>query len=213
MDPEESASVRALARTISKLREDVRAQARGSQASFRSVELADGPIRYYDADGNVVAEVGMGPDGNFITQRNKAVVPAPPTPNPPALVPVADGILIKCDGTFLDGNWTESIARVEIHHMPDATTLDADDNTQIGSIVSKSGGVFLLRVEESEGPQFIRLQTVNVAEVESTLSSVASATALPGLQNITEISEQAVQDVSNIVDLLDKTVSTRHYIF
>jgi hypothetical protein len=140
-------------------------------------------------------------------------IPPPPIPNTPELVPVADGILIKCDGSFVNGTWSESTARVEIHHMPDAVSTVADINTQIASLVSRSGGAYLLRVTAAEGPQYIRLQTVNIAEVESELSPVVSATALPGLDDAIIASQEMGQEVSDLAALVMKTTSTRHSIF
>jgi len=209
MDP----AVRALVETIARLRKDVRSQARGSQAAFRSVELSDGPVRYYDASGNVVAQTGVAPDGSVVIRQNPAAVAAPPTPTTPDLDPIPDGILVKYDGTFVDGVWSETIARVEIHRMPDANSLDADTNTQIGTVVSREGGVFPWRAVEADGPQFFRLQAVNTAGVESALSDVVSATALSGLDQAIEDSQAMAAEVAAIADLIEKINSTRHFIF
>lgn len=209
MDP----AVRALVETIARLRKDVRAQARASQAAHRSVELSEGPVRYYDASGNVVAQTGMAPDGSVVTRQNATVVAPPPIPTTPTLEPVADGILVRYDGTFVDGVWSETMARVEVHRMADGASLDANTNTQIGTIVSREGGVFLWRAVEADGPQFFRLQAANIAGVESALSDVVSATALPGLDQAIENSQAMAQEVSDLADLVNKTTSSRHFIF
>lgn len=145
-----------LAGRIARLEADVRSQARGSQAAFRSVDLEDGPIQYFDENGNVVGEQ----DQSGYHQYTGAV---PVTPTAPDVESVVDGLKIIWDGTFEDGNWDEDqVAMVQVHAVADPAT-PLDDTTQVGSFVSDDGGVFTYAIRRVAGPRYIMLQAVTTA--------------------------------------------------
>lgn len=166
--------IRDLIERVHRLSRETRALSRGSQASFRGVELTDGPVTYYDEDGTERLQVGPQADGTFGVQVVNS--PPPPQPTSPDLEPVPSGIKIKWDGTFVDGNWPADLVRVEIHvnDVPDYIPLDV---TQRSEFISPTGGEWVYRTTTGAGNQYIKLVAVNSAGVESVPSDEVASVA------------------------------------
>src|SRR5512139_454203 len=156
------------------MRREMRGAARGSQAAYRSVELSDGPVSYYDEDGVERLVVGETEDGSYVVQPVNST--PPPQPTTPDLVAVPNGVKVVWDGTFVDANAPADLVRVEIH-VDDAPGYEATDVTQRSEFVSPTGGEWVYRVSTGAGLQYVKLVAVNAEGLESTPSDEVSATA------------------------------------
>lgn len=163
-------AIRRLARTIDRVRRETRDQARASQAAFRSVELSDGPVSYYDEDGNERLVIGDSGDGTFTVQEVNS--PPPPTPTQPDVQATPGGVRIYWDGTFIDKNRPKDLLRVEIHvGLAGADdTFPVSDATQMGEFASVYGGAYFYQVDASFGDVYVKLVAVNNALIESDAS-------------------------------------------
>lgn len=163
-----------LARQIHRLRRETRTLARASQAAFRGVDLSDGPLPFYDENGEVALQIGQQDDGTVAIVET--TTDSPPVPTPPDVEERAGALAIIHDGTFEDDNPPANLAYFEIHasQTPD---YFADDSTQIGTFASPQGGTFTFLTDYDAGYWYISVQAVNTAGVESDKSAEVSGRA------------------------------------
>lgn len=165
---------RRLARQIRRLSRDNRAMARASQAGFRSVEVTDGPVQYYDEDGTPRMQAGVSDDGTFTIVENNTT--PPPTPTDPDVFEAVGGVEIVYDGTFVDANTPTDFAYVEVHALDTPETVP-DDSTQIHAFSSVNGGNFFYPMLSSAPGKWFGLVAVNRSGVESSISALVFKTA------------------------------------
>lgn len=159
-----------LARRVQKLETDAEDTASSSQMAFRSVELEDGPIEFYNSDNLLVGQLSD-------TGYTAIDVVAPLVPTAPDTVAVPGGVSVIWDGTFVDGTWEDDgVQLVEIHAVSTLVGLVLDDTTQIGSFVSSNGGVYNYTIAASAGARYYLLQTMTVAGEEGAPSAASPAT-------------------------------------
>lgn len=192
---DDEAAIRGLAKKVAKTSKETRDQARASQGSFRSVQLTDGPVEYYDEDGNKRLIIGaVGDNGEFTIQEVGAE--APPTPTQPDTFPWTSAIGVQWDGTFDNANSPMDLNRVEIHASQTGPTFECTDETQVSVFMSRTGGTYLFPANAAEGDWYFRLVAVNNSGGESEPSEAAMNQAL----TITESTDNQVPpQVANLV--------------
>lgn len=176
MSDEARRAMRPIAQRMDRLRREIRGVARASQAAHRGVDLSEGPVDFYDEDGEVRLSIGELEDGTYGVIENNPV--APPTPTAPDVEERPGAIAVIYDGTFEDDNAPLDLAYFEIHasRVPD---YEADDGTQIGTFTSPNGGTFMFPTFESQGVWYFSVQAVNRSGLESDKSAEVPAQALP----------------------------------
>lgn len=203
MSENDDAAIRGLAKKVAKTSKETRDQARASQASFRAVQLTDGPVSYFDESGIERLQVGaVGQDGEFTIQEMNA--PAPPTPTAPDTFPFTAAIAVSWDGTFETANRPADLNRVEIHASQDGPTFDCTDETQVGTFIATNGGEFTFSATNASGVWYFRLVAVNNSEIESDPSAADSSQALTIIQSTDGLFPPQVQNV--IVDGIIKSM-------
>lgn len=175
-DARSVAEQRRVARRLLQTSRETRALARGSGAALRGLEIEDGPLTAYGADGLPVLQVGVETeDGNFTSVEN-GVAP-PPTPTAPSILEGPGSITIIHDGTFVDSALQDDFSHFEIHasHTPGYV---ADDTTQIGSFFSDAGGEWVFATSIDDGTWYFSIQAVNKSLIEGPKSAEVAGTAL-----------------------------------
>lgn len=169
-----SNQIRRLARRLSRQQRQTRDLARASGAAYRSVELSDGPVIFYDEEGNPIYQIGEEPDGGVIGVPVNT--PPPGQPTAPDAVGVTGGISITYDGTFVDANAPSDFSHYEIHASTDGPFTPTDE-TQIGSFTSVLGGTHLYPLAGGSA-RHVGIVAVNLAGVHGPLSVTDFAVSL-----------------------------------
>lgn len=158
------AEQRRLAREIFRTAQETRGLARGSGAALRSAELTDGPVSFYDEDGNVVFEMGAeGENGQYYFNHSSSI--PPPQPETPDIIPCYGGFIVRFDGTYVDDNVPEDFARTEIH-VSDTPIFEKTDETQVNTYLSPDGGDCFVGYVGKD-TKYVSLVTVNHSGLES----------------------------------------------
>lgn len=167
--------LRRLAMEMHSIKQHVQDLQRGSQASFRSVMLGDGPVQYYDPDGNLVGQIGVGGPGQGLRLASVSDEP-PPQPTVPDCKASTNLVSVTWDGTFVGANRPSDLDHVEIHRSL-ASGFTPDDLTQCGEFHSRWGGVAVFPANLSDGAWYYRLVAVDLAGNRSVPSMQDSAIA------------------------------------
>ena len=192
------------ARTIHRLRRDVRSMARASQAAHRSVEIAEGPVAFYGEDGEPRLLIGAADDGTFTVVENNPT--PPPRPTEPDILTVPGGYQVIWDGTYEDGNTPVDYQRCEVH-AGDVPGYEKTDATQVATFTSPDGGsVFIPRDAELD-PVWVALVAVNRSNLESAASVEVDAVggAFPG--------PTAIEPTVSPAPLIIGGISVLHVVF
>ncbi|WP_051819271.1 hypothetical protein [Streptomyces sp. NRRL S-920] len=113
--------------------------------SLTNASVDGGSIEVYDEDGSL--QVVVGEQGDGTTGVIHVNGPPPPTPSTPTLAEARGGVAATWDGLFTDAlSAPLDFSRIEVHAST-ASVFEPTQITQVGTIESPRGGVFLIPTE------------------------------------------------------------------
>lgn len=166
MDP-----IRRLAKRIASVEKLAFRAATQPQLAHAAVE--DGAIRVVE-NGSIKAIIGQQHDGTTaVTTVNG---PTPPQPSNPNLIAVVEGVTIRWDGLFSNGQLVPmDFARIEIHASTDPTVSGLLAETIVGTIETPRGGEHFVSAVGGV-PVYVRLVTRSTTGARSIASEIITTT-------------------------------------
>lgn len=133
-----------------------------------NASMDGGAIEVYDEEGSL--QVVVGEQGDGTTGVIHVNGPPPPAPTAPVLAEARGGAAATWDGQFVDAlSAPLDFSRVEVHAST-AAEFEPTQTTQVGTIESPRGGVFLV---PTESPVYVRFVARTLSGTAGEPSAVA----------------------------------------